>query len=105
MLIQTTASNADIKLLPHGSGDIVLGGDMDAEDKITTTTTNGGITIEPNGGIKLVVGNQTQTVNTITSNGARDLKLEANSGTGASITIEDGSTGQVKIVMVTMVLK
>ena len=37
-----------------------------------------GVTIELNGSGKLVVGNQTQTVNTITSNGARDLKLEAN---------------------------
>jgi hypothetical protein len=96
--IQATGTNTDVKLTPTGTGDILLGGDVDVNgNDIISTTTNQNITIAPNGTGQVVIGNQSQTVNRLSSNGARDLKLEANSGVGASITLGDGANGGISI--------
>jgi len=75
-----------------------LGGDLDVNShSIISDSNNENIVIAPHGSGQVVIGNQTETVNRLTSNGARDLKLEANSGVGASITLEDGANGGISI--------
>lgn len=75
-----------------------LGGNLDVNSySIVSDSGNENIVIAPHGTGQVVIGNQTETVNRLTSNGARDLKLEANSGVGASITIEDGTNADIII--------
>ena len=96
--IATTNSNADINLTPHGTGTIKLGGNLDVNsNSIVSDSGNENIVIAPHGSGQVVIGNQGETVNRLSSNGARDLKLEANSGVGASITLEDGTNGGISI--------
>ena len=75
-----------------------LGGNLDVNSySIVSDSGNENIVIAPHGSGQVVIGNQTETVNRITSNGARDLKMEANSGVGASITLQDGTNADIVI--------
>ena len=98
MLIKTTASNADIKLLPHGSGDVKLGGNLAVDGNEITSASNGDITIAPHGTGDIILGDSGSTELTVTSRGIRDLKLTTNSGTNSGeIILKSGSNDNIEI--------
>ena len=69
----TSASNADVDINPHGTGDVVLKTDL----------------------VKIGGGSE---AGVITSNGAYDLTLETNSGTNSgTIAITDGANGNIAV--------
>jgi len=121
----TSASNADIDIIPNGTGDVNLGadavqiGDNDANATLTTQGTgdlilntnngtnagnvtlldgaNGNINLAPNGTGEIVVG-AGDTAGDITSNGAYDLIVDTNGGTNAgSITLTNGANGAITL--------
>ena len=120
-----STSNADIDIIPNGSGDVNLGadavqiGDNDANATLTTQGTgdlilntnngtnagnvtlldgaNGNINLAPNGTGEIVVG-AGDTAGDITSNGAYDLIVDTNGGTNAgSITLTNGANGAITL--------
>lgn len=108
ILIQDTSDSDNIKYVDYseftGIGNVVedttpqLGGDLDVNGfKILSDSGNENIVIHPHGTGQVVIGNQTGTVNRLSSNGARQLKMEANSGVGASITLDSGTNGDISI--------
>jgi hypothetical protein len=79
----TSASNADVDIIPNGTGDVVLGADTvkvgDAAAAVTLTSNGAGAL-------------------TVTTGGTEDLVLSTNSGTNSStITITDAAGGDVTI--------
>jgi hypothetical protein len=97
MLIKTTASNADIKLLPHGSGDVKLGGNLAVDGNEITSASNGDITIAPHGTGDIILGDSGSSELTVTSRGIRDLKLTTNSGTNAGNITIGGQNADLEI--------
>jgi len=120
-----SVSNADIDIIPNGSGDVNLGadtvqvGDNDANATITTQGTgdltlntnngtnagnvtlldgaNGNINLAPNGTGEIVVG-AGDTAGDITSNGAYDLIVDTNGGTNAgNLTLTNGANGAITL--------
>ena len=120
-----STSNADIDIIPNGTGDVNLGadavqiGDNDANATLTTQGTgdlilntnngtnagnitlldgaNGNINLAPNGTGEIVVG-AGDTAGDITSNGAYDLIVDTNGGTNAgSITLTNGANGAITL--------
>ena len=120
-----STSNADIDIIPNGSGDVNLGadtvqvGDNDANATITTQGTgdlilntnngtnagnvtlldgaNGNINLAPNGTGEIVVG-AGDTAGDITSNGAYDLIVDTNGGTNAgNLTLTNGANGAITL--------
>jgi len=120
-----STSDADIDIIPNGTGDVNLGadtvqvGDNDADATITTQGTgdlilntnngtnagnitlldgaNGNINLAPNGTGEIVVG-AGDTAGDITSNGAYDLIVDTNGGTNAgSITLTNGANGAITL--------
>ena len=78
-----STSNADIDIIPNGTGDVVLGADtvkVGDSGAAATLTSNGAGTL------------------TVTTGGATDLILNTNSGTNAgTVTLTDGSNGDITI--------
>ena len=120
-----STSNADIDIIPNGTGDVNLGadavqiGDNDANATITTQGTgdlilntnngtnagnitladgaNGNIKLSPNGTGEILVGAGDATGD-ITSNGAYDLIIDTNEGTNAgNITLANGANGEITV--------
>ena len=120
-----STSNADIDIIPNGTGDVNLGadavqiGDNDANATLTTQGTgdlilntnngtnagnitlldgaNGNIKLSPNGTGEILVGAGDATGD-ITSNGAYDLIIDTNEGTNAgSITLANGANGEITV--------
>ena len=120
-----STSNADIDIIPNGTGDVNLGadavqiGDNDANATLTTQGTgdlilntnngtnagnvtlldgaNGNINLAPNGTGEIVVG-AGDTAGDITSNGAYDLIVDTNGGTNAgNITLTNGANGAITL--------
>ena len=120
-----STSDADIDIIPNGTGDVNLGadavqiGDNDANATLTTQGTgdlilntnngtnagnitlldgaNGNINLAPNGTGEIVVG-AGDTAGDITSNGAYDLIIDTNSGTNAgSLTFTNGANGAITL--------
>ena len=120
-----STSNADIDIIPNGTGDVNLGadavqiGDNDANATLTTQGTgdlilntnngtnagnvtlldgaNGNINLAPNGTGEIVVG-AGDTAGDITSNGAYDLIVDTNGGTNAgNITLSNGANGAITL--------
>jgi len=120
-----STSNADIDIIPNGSGDVNLGadavqiGDNDANATLTTQGTgdlilntnngtnagnitlldgaNGNINLAPNGTGEIVVG-AGDTAGDITSNGAYDLIVDTNGGTNAgNLTLTNGANGAITL--------
>ena len=120
-----STSNADIDIIPNGTGDVNLGadavqiGDNDANATLTTQGTgdlilntnngtnagnitlldgaNGNIKLAPNGTGEILVGAGDATGD-ITSNGAYDLIIDTNEGTNAgSITLANGANGEITV--------
>ena len=120
-----STSNADIDIIPNGTGDVNLGadavqiGDNDANATLTTQGTgdlilntnngtnagnvtlldgaNGNINLAPNGTGEIVVG-AGDTAGDITSNGAYDLIVDTNEGTNAgNITLTNGANGAITL--------
>ena len=120
-----STSNADIDIIPNGSGDVNLGadavqiGDNDANATLTTQGTgdlilntnngtnagnitlldgaNGNIKLSPNGTGEILVGAGDATGD-ITSNGAYDLIIDTNEGTNAgNITLANGANGEITV--------
>jgi hypothetical protein len=120
-----STSNADIDIIPNGSGDVNLGadavqiGDNDANATLTTQGTgdlilntnngtnagnitlldgaNGNINLAPNGTGEIVVGAGDATGD-ITSNGAYDLIVDTNGGTNAgNMTLTNGANGAITL--------
>ena len=119
-----STSNADIDIIPNGTGDVNLGadtvqvGDNDADATITTQGTgdlilntnngsnagnitlldgaNGNIKLSPNGTGEILVGAGDATGD-ITTNGAYDLIIDTNEGTNAgNITLANGANGNIE---------
>jgi len=120
-----STSNADIDIIPNGTGDVNLGadavqiGDNDANATLTTQGTgdlilntnngtnagnitlldgaNGNIKLSPNGTGEILVGAGDATGD-ITSNGAYDLIIDTNEGTNAgNITLANGANGEITV--------
>ena len=120
-----STSNADIDIIPNGTGDVNLGadavqiGDNDANATLTTQGTgdlilntnngtnagnvtlldgaNGNINLAPNGTGEIVVG-AGDTAGDITSNGAYDLIVDTNGGTNAgNLTLTNGANGAITL--------
>ena len=120
-----STSDADIDIIPNGTGDVNLGadtvqvGDNDANATITTQGTgdlilntnngtnagnitlldgaNGNINLAPNGTGEIVVG-AGDTAGDITSNGAYDLIVDTNGGTNAgNLTLTNGANGAITL--------
>ena len=120
-----STSNADIDIIPHGTGDVNLGadavqiGDNDANATLTTQGTgdlilntnngtnagnvtlldgaNGNINLAPNGTGEIVVG-AGDTAGDITSNGAYDLIVDTNGGTNAgNLTLTNGANAAITL--------
>ena len=120
-----STSNADIDIIPNGTGDVNLGadavqiGDNDANATLTTQGTgdlilntnngtnagnvtlldgaNGNINLAPNGTGEIVVG-AGGAAGDITSNGAYDLIVDTNGGTNASnLTLTNGANGAITL--------
>jgi len=120
-----STSNADIDIIPNGTGDVNLGadavqiGDNDANATLTTQGTgdlilntnngtnagnitlldgaNGNINLAPNGTGEIVVGAGDATGD-ITSNGAYDLIVDTNGGTNAgNLTLTNGANGAITL--------
>jgi len=120
-----STSNADIDIIPNGTGDVNLGadavqiGDNDANATLTTQGTgdlilntnngtnagnvtlldgaNGNINLAPNGTGEIVVG-AGDTAGDITSSGAYDLIIDTNTGTNAgNITLSNGANGAITL--------
>ena len=120
-----STSNADIDIIPNGTGDVNLGadavqiGDNDANATLTTQGTgdlilntnngtnagnvtlldgaNGNINLAPNGTGEIVVG-AGDTAGDITSNGAYDLIVDTNGGTNAgNMTLTNGANGAITL--------
>ena len=121
----TSASDADIDIIPNGTGDVNLGadtvqvGDNDANATITTQGTgdlildtnngtnagnitlldgaNGNINLAPNGTGEIVLGSGSADGD-ITTSGTYDLILDTNSGTNAgNITLTNGANGAITL--------
>ena len=120
-----STSDADIDIIPNGTGDVNLGadavqiGDNDANATLTTQGTgdlilntnngtnagnitlldgaNGNIKLSPNGTGEILVGAGDATGD-ITSNGAYDLIIDTNEGTNAgNITLANGANGEITV--------
>jgi len=120
-----STSNADIDIIPNGTGDVNLGadavqiGDNDANATLTTQGTgdlilntnngtnagnitlldgaNGNIKLSPNGTGEILVG-AGDADGDITSNGAYDLIIDTNEGTNAgNITLANGANGEITV--------
>ena len=78
-----STSNADIDIIPNGTGDVVLGADtvkVGDSGAAATLTSNGAGTL------------------TVTTGGATDLILNTNSGTNSgSVTITDAANGDITV--------
>ena len=121
----TSASDADIDIIPNGTGDVNLGadtvqvGDSDANATITTQGTgdlilntnngtnagnitlldgaNGNINLAPNGTGEIVLGSGSADGD-ITTSGTYDLILDTNSGTNAgNITLTNGANSAITL--------
>ena len=80
----TSASNADVDIIPNGSGDVVLGADT-----VKVGDAAAAVTLTSNGAGDL----------TVTTGGTNDLILSTNSGTNSStVTITDGAGGDVTVL-------
>ena len=78
-----STSNADIDIIPNGTGDVVLGADT-----VKVGDSGAAATLTSNGAGAL----------TVTTGGATDLVLNTNSGTdSSSITITDGADGNISL--------
>ena len=120
-----STSNADIDIIPHGTGDVNLGadavqvGDNDANATITTQGTgdlilntnngtnagnitlldgaNGNINLAPNGTGEIVIGSGSADGD-ITTSGTYDLIVDTNGGTNAgNITLTNGANGAITL--------
>ena len=121
----TSASSADIDIIPNGTGDVNLGadtiqmGDNNADATVTTQGTgdlilntnngtnagnvtlldgaNGNINLAPNGTGEIVVGSGSA-AGDITSSGAYDLIIDTYAGTNAgNITLTNGANGAITL--------
>jgi len=78
-----STSNADIDIVPNGTGDVVLGADT--------------VKVGDSGAAAVLTSNGAGTL-TVTTGGATDLTLNTNSGTNSGvITITDGANGNIAI--------
>ena len=120
-----STSNADIDIIPNGTGDVNLGadtvqvGDNNVDATITTQGTgdlilntnngsssgnitladgaNGNIKLAPNGTGEILVG-AGDADGDITTNGAYDLIIDTNEGTNAgNITLSNGANGDIDL--------
>ena len=100
--IETTASNADISITPHGTGNVGIKTDTlnftDGNVTIATTSSNANITLDPNGtgsvnipaSNPLVLGNTNYTNPAITVDGATDTGLQFPSDDSSVALVADG---------------
>jgi len=78
-----STSNADIDIVPNGTGDVVLAADT--------------VKVGDSGAAAVLTSNGAGTL-TVTTGGATDLVLSTNSGTNSgTITITDGANGNINI--------
>jgi hypothetical protein len=78
-----STSNADIDIIPNGTGDVVLGADT--------------VKVGDNGAAATLTSNGAGTL-TVTTGGATDLILNTNSGTNSgSVTITDAANGDITV--------
>jgi hypothetical protein len=78
-----STSNADIDIIPNGTGDVVLSADT--------------VKVGDSGAAAVLTSNGAGTL-TVTTGGATDLVLSTNSGTDSgTITITDGANGNINI--------
>ena len=80
----TSASNADVDIIPNGTGDVVLGADT-----VKVGDAAAAVTLTSNGAGDL----------TVTTGGTKDLILNTNSGTNSSsLTITDAAGGDITVL-------
>ena len=79
----TSTSNADVSIVPNGTGDVVLSADT--------------VQVGDSGAAAKIVSNGAGAL-TVTTGGAADLILNTNEGTNAgTVTLTDGSNGDITI--------